>query len=265
VSDERASAPPLVELGLGLAWLVGTAAALQIVERVFPPASLGTPIVGALIVDLAVSRSGVRWYAPGEEQAPDLGLVARRVAVGAGVALAVGTVVVGAGAPLHWYHAHGAARPSLAVLFALVRAVAVSARDELLYRGLPLLVAARIGVSAPSARVFAALAGGAAIALLPGVAPAAVVLAVASGWLFAGLWQRDGGAFAAVGAHAAWLLLFGSILHGGLFEIEWSSAGNIAVGNGSSGLPAWVAAAVCVVAGALLPRLRWPGKGEVKA
>ena len=56
--------------------------------------------------------------------------------------------------------------------------------------------------------------------MLPGVHLAAVVLAAASGWFFAALWQRDRGAWMALGAHGAWLLLFGSVMHGGLFDVH---------------------------------------------
>ena len=93
--------------------------------------------------------------------------------------------------------------------------------------------------------------------MVPGVTPAALALAVASGWLFASLWERDRGAWAAVGAHAAWTLLVGSALHGGIVDLDWTR-GELAVGAAAAGAPAWVATVCLIAAATLLPRLPWP-------
>ncbi|MFT3774782.1 MAG: hypothetical protein QM820_56255 [Minicystis sp.] len=261
---ERGRPSPFVELGLGVSWLLGISAALQILDRLFPAASLGTALIGALLVDVAASRLGVRWgLVAGADRAASspFRLAAWRAGIGVSLAFKVGLLVIAIGAAAGWIHNHGGwPQPSFAIVLALLRAIAVSVRDELLYRGIPLFAASRAGVPAWAARLFAALAGGAAIALMPGVEASGIVLAVASGWLFAGLWQKEGGGFAAGGAHAAWLLLFGSLLHGGLFEVEWVH-GNIAIGNGSSGPPAWIASGLCIAAGLILPRITWPGGG----
>ena len=254
----RGSAAPLVELGLGAGWLVGLGAAVQLLDQILGAANLGAAILGALLVDLAAGRAGVRW------DREDVGIdarkgAARRVAAGAAVALGAGGLVLALAAALRWFHAEDGARPSAALAFALARAAAVSVRDEMLFRGIPLAAAARAGVPAPIARGFAALVSGAAIVMVPGVSAAAVALAVGSGWLFATLWQRDGGAWAAVGAHAAWLLLIGSLLHGGLFDVDWTT-GNLALGASSAGAPAWLTAAVLVVAAIAVNRLPWPGR-----
>lgn len=236
---------PLVEMGLGLAWLLGLAAGLQILDNLLPAASLATPILGALVVDLGATRAGLRWDLD-PDVTTDASRAARRVGMGVAAALAPGLAVIAGGLALHWVYGFGkGASPSSSLGFALLRAAAVASRDELLYRGLPLYFAARAGVPAIGARAFSALAGGAAIALVPGATRGAVLLAVASGWLFATLWQRTRGAWAAVGAHAAWLLLFGSMLHGGLFDVEWT-VGEITIGNGSWGPPAWIASALLV-------------------
>jgi hypothetical protein len=157
---------------------------------------------------------------------------------------------------LGWLDRHGEpVRLNGAVLLALVRAAAMAVRDELLYRGIPLAAASRAGIPAPAARVFASLTGAAAMALLPGVSLGGVALALGAGFLSASLWQRDRGGYAAVGARAAWLLLFGSLLHGGLFDVHWH-AGNLAIGNTSWGAPAWLAAAALGVTGFLAGRKR---------
>jgi hypothetical protein len=242
---------PLLELGLGAAWLLGVAAVLQILERVLPAVSVGVAILGALLVDYCAGRSGVRWTTV-EGESP---LAARRVAGGAAVALAVGLGVILVARAAGWLAGHGeGVHASSAIGFAVLRAAAVATRDELLYRGIPLAAAARAGVRPSVARAFAALVGGAAIALVPGSSPAAVALAVAGGWLSASLWARDRGAWGAVGAAAAWQVLFGSVLHGGLFDVDWM-VGNLAIGVGSWGPPAWLATAALAAAGVGVTRM----------
>ena len=248
---------PLIELGLGAAWLVGSAAGLLILDGVLGAASMATALIGAMLLDLAASRAGVAWDVagqPGEawgfalpEGTPRRAV--QRVAVGALVAMVAGAVVLGLSAALRWLTGQGGGvHPSFALGFALVRAAAVGVRNELLYRGIPLFAAARAGVPPRVARVFSALVSGAAIALMPGVTAGAVALAVGGGWLFASLWQRDRGAWAAIGAHAMWVLTIGSIVHGGLFDLDWS-VGNLAVGPSAEGAPAWLAAAALAAAG----------------
>jgi hypothetical protein len=246
----------LVELGIGAASLVGIAFALRLLELLLGPANLGAAIFGALAVDIAVGRMGVRWDA---EEVPAIAAKkgALRVAAGSLVTLVVAGVVVSVAAALHWFHREGPTAPSSALAFALVRAAALATRDELLFRGVTLRAAARAGIPASVARVFAALVGGAALVLVPGVTPGAVAVAVALGWLTARLWEHDRGAWAAVGAHAMWLLIVGSALHGGLLDVEWTS-GELAIGASASGPPAWLAAALLVVAAIVVGRLPWP-------
>jgi membrane protease YdiL (CAAX protease family) len=257
--DETETTQPrdrLVELGLGAAWLVGLAAALQIVERILGPANLGGVIFGALAVDIAAGRAGVRWDS--DEASPTTPRnVPKRVAAGAATATGVALLVVALSALLGWFHIEGPPEPSTALVLALVRVVATAVRDELLFRGIPLAAMARAGVPRAVARAFAALVSGAALVFVPGVSAGALALAVASGWLFAALWERDRGAWAAIGAHAAWALVVGSALHGGVVDAVWKQ-GELAVGIGASGAPAWVASAVLVLAAALLPKLPWP-------
>ena len=245
----------LVEIALGAAWLVGLAAALQVLDQMSGPAELRTPLFGALAIDLLAGRAGVRWDWD-DDGIDSRKHAARRAAVGAAVALVAGAVVVAVAAVLGWFHGEAGSRPSAALAIAAARAAAVAVRDELLFRGIPLAAAARARVPAPVARGFAALVSGATVVMIPGVTPAAVALAVGSGWLFAALWECDRGAWAAVGAHGAWSLLVGSVLHGGLFEVEWTH-GELAVGASAAGAPAWFAAAVLTAAGFVVVGLPW--------
>lgn len=243
---------PLIEIALGVAWLVGISAALRILDLAFGPAALATAMAGALAVDLAAGRAGVRWSE--DPEAKDTALtLAQRAAIGAGITLAAGAVVVGASAALHWFHVDGLSATGV-LIFALVRAVALGVRDELLYRGIPLLAAERAGVPPLVARGFAALAGAAPLVLVPGVTPAAVAMTIALGWLCGALWERDRGAWAAVGAHGAWVLVVGSVLHGGLIDADWTT-GNLALGATAAGPPAWLATGVLIVAAIVVTRV----------
>jgi hypothetical protein len=258
VSEEKPrKVQPLVEVGLGVAWLIGVAAALKLVDLLFGPAAMGTALVGAVLADLAAGRAGVRWAAEGIDWREG----ARRAGVGAAIAAGVVAVVVGIAAALRWFHNDGVGT-SAVLLFAIARAIAVAARDELVLRGIPLVAAARAGVPEPYARAFAAIASGAAIALVPGVTIAAVAMAIASGWLFAALWTRGRGAYAAVGAHAGWVLGVGSVLHGGLLDTDWT-IGNFALGASAAGPPAWLAAAVLSAAAIAVSRSGSAGSRKV--
>lgn len=248
--EPKPPGPPLVEIGMGLAWLLGTAALLQVVELLLGRVIMGAAIAGAVIADLASTWAGVRWDAG--EKRPWKDAVAR-LGAGAGVAAGVIAVTFALGAALGRIEVRAGA-PSLGIFLVVLRSAAVAVRDELVFRGIPLVAAARAGVSKPIARGFAALAGAASIAALPGASPASMVLTAASGWLFATLWQRDRGAWSAVGAHAAWALLTGAVLRGGLIDISFRE-GNLGLGPRASGAPAWIAAAIALVAAALLPRL----------
>jgi hypothetical protein len=265
--NETAPSPPdttTLDLAIGAAWLVALAAGLRVVEVLLGPSPLAVAIVGAVVVDLALARAGVRWDEVGGRPAAAL---ARDAAVGA----AVGALAVAV--PVALLAIVGLARlapgsPSIVALgLAAARAVGLAVRDELLFRGLVIGVAARAGLPPAAGLGFAALAGGASVALERGASAASVTLVVASGLLFAALWRRGRGAFQAVGAHAAFTLLAGAGLRGGALEVTWSS-GLLAPGVRAQGAPAWAAAAVCaglalVVASAArrtgAARVRGPG------
>ena len=248
--EPKPPGPPLVEIGLGLAWLLGTAALLQVVELLLGRIIMGAAIAGAVVADIACTGAGVRWDAGAKRPWKD---AVARLAAGAGVAAGVIAVTFALGAALGRLEVRAGA-PTLGIFLVVLRSAAVAVRDELVFRGIPLVAAARAGVSKPIARGFAALAGAASIASLPGASPASVALTAASGWLFATLWQRDRGAWSAVGAHAAWALLTGAVLRGGLVDIAFRE-GNLGLGSRASGAPAWIAAAIALVAAVLLPRL----------
>jgi CAAX protease family protein len=241
---------PLVELGMGLAWLLGTAATLQAAELLFSKFIMAVAISGAVIADVASTWAGVRWD-EGEKRAWKDAI--GRLGAGAGIAAAVIAVTFAVGAVLGKVEVQAGA-PSVGIFLVVLRCAAIAVRDELVFRGIPLVAAGRAGVPAPIARGFAALAGAASIAALPGASATSLMLAAASGWLFATLWQRDRGAWSAVGAHGAWALLTGAVLRGGLVDMAFKE-GNFGLGPRASGAAAWIAAGVALIAAAVLPRV----------
>jgi uncharacterized protein len=233
---------------MGAAWLVGIAAALQLVDAVFGRNPLASAVTGALVVELGASRAGVAW-SEGDEagsrpRAPTLRERFATAAIGTWpVALAV-TLTLACGALVGSASLElGTPRASLGL--AAIRAAAVAVRDELLFRGLALSVARRMGAPLLAARIFGAAAGCAAIALSPGVTPESLILTFASGLLFAFVWER--GAVAAVAAHATWTLLLGAGLHGALLDVTWKS-GTLAEGPRAAATPAYLATGAVAIA-----------------
>jgi hypothetical protein len=250
----------LTEIAIGSAWLVGIAAAVRIADLVLDKNPLAAAIAGAIVVDFAAARAGVTWDGRPEAsggRSPDKAASARGSPAGAGAAvvvrwigagMAIGVLIVVVTVALGL--AFGGASvsigmPSPVLGFALIQSAAIAVRDELLYRGVVLITAERAGLSREVAAGYAALAGAAAIALLPESSPGAVVLALASGWLFARIWQRGHGAWEAVGAHAAWAFCAGPLLRGGLVDVTWAH-GLLSPGPRAEGTAAYLASAICV-------------------
>ena len=260
---KRAKAPSANErlkiLAAGAAWLVGLRGALIVLGMVLGSLPLPEVVLGALIVDLGTGRAGLLWSSTELARADVLRVLGAGAGVGAGVAALALGVALAAG----W----GAAAPAdmhMSALVALVPAAAVAIRDELLYRGVPLLFAARAGIPTWAAVLFGALASPSAFIAATKPSPEAIVLAIANGALFGALYVRTRGAWAAVGAHAAWAMVVDVAARGGLFEIRWAN-GELASGDMAVGGPAWVAAAIALAAAAFVtlwrPRAFKPAAG----
>jgi uncharacterized protein len=244
-NDARA-ATPLGEIARGVAWLVGTAIAVRLVETLIGRSPLGAALAGAVVVDLAMTRAGVRWDDDEPRAKSSKSKVWRNIGIGVAIAcvlvfvpLALG-VIVGA----------ASVRPgtvSSTLLFGLLRSGADGVRAELLYRGLPLLVAARTNIREPLAIGYAAVAGTTPLLLMEHLPWEALLVALARGTLFAMLWVRTNSAWASVSAHAAWIFLAGVGMRGALVEASWTS-GLLAENARIRGLPA----IVCIVVTILL-------------
>ena len=275
----------LRELARGAVWLVGIAAAVQLIDFFIGQSAFAAAVVGVVVVELATSRGGLLWSRPAPRVIPsavasDDPPVSRRspddqpdkedahraqralrsLGLGAAVGLvaAAGAVVV---AILLGFASIEAGSPSGALVLTLIKVAFIATRDELLLRGWILHTAERAGLSPRLGVAFAALAGGASIALLPGAEPASIALAVAVGWVAATLWHRTGTAWVAIGVHAGWALFSGEGIRGGLVNVTFAS-GELREGANASGAPAWIAvvifSAMALAAGRLVKRAATP-------
>jgi hypothetical protein len=268
----------LAEIGLGAAFLVGLAAALQIVELVLGKSPLASAIAGAVVADIVAARAGVRWDSspprpkPGEPLAgantktapttPDekphpaatpneiQPTPVRHTAIGMAAALIAMVATLTLGALFGWVQID-AGGPSTSIAFGILRATAIGVRDELMLRGIILTAASRARLHPLLGASFAALAGGASLALIPAVSLGAIALAVTSGFFFALLWQRFQGAWAAVGASAFWAFLIGTATRGGILDVTWLSGSLVSSGR-STGGAAYLAAAIFALLSAAL-------------
>ncbi len=247
VPSDASAVTPLREIARGVAWLVGTAVAARFVETLVGRNPLGAALAGAVVVDLAMTRAGVRW----DEQDDSISKgSASRTWQGIGIGVAVASVLVFV--PLVFCLIVGAATIgpgsfSSMVVFGLLRGAADGVRDELLFRGLPLYVAVRAGVRAPIAIGYAALVGVSPLLLVERLSWEALFVSAAQGVLFAMLWVRTKSAWASVSAHAAWFFLAGVGLRGAVVEVSWAS-GLLAENARIRGLPA----IACIVVSILL-------------
>lgn len=275
-TDERPARPalrrPLPSLFSGAAWLLGLRAALLIVTGFLGNSPLAEAVVGALVVDLSVSRAGIAWTS--EETA--LSTLRRRVAGAATLALATVLTIAALGRAFGLAEVRGG-HLDFVFFLSLLGVFAAAIRDELLLRAVPMhfgatwLAAAFPGAAQETLRarwrwglcVFAALLS--ATPVFFEATPAALALAVGSGFLFARIYDQLGGAWSAIGAHAAWSLTIGPLLRGGLVELV-PKAGELSEAPTASGPLPWLAAGAAVLAALLVvPRLARATPGEAEA
>jgi hypothetical protein len=229
---------PLVELLVALAHMLALAGVLRALEPIVGQNPFALPIAGAIAAELIAANVGVTWGELDGKPA-SLGDLVRAAGRGALPVVAAVAIVVLV-ARLAGVAEVDAGHPSATHVFALVRAVALGARDELLFRGIPLAAAERAKIPRAVAIAFGVLAGGASLLFVPSVTPVAIALEICSGLAFALLWRY--GTVAGVAAHATWALLIGAGLHGTFLEIAWTR-GALAVGPHADGPPAVIGGA----------------------
>lgn len=258
MSDQRSAAsdqPPrdararLATLGTGAAWLLGIAAALELVAYFLGSSSLAEAVVGALVVDIATGRAGVAWTVGELSRSA----IARRVGAAAALGGGVFLLTYAVGAALGWTTSYAGRLDTMAFLSA-IGVVAIAIRDELLLRGLVFRFGTSAGLDARVIAMFSATLSG-AFMLARGGTPSAVALAIGMGLLFAAIYIHMQGAAASIGAHAAWSLAAGPLSRGSVGDIEWAH-GDLLDAPSAAGLPPLVAASVAAVAAVVLvPRV----------
>jgi hypothetical protein len=215
------SAPPETkDAGKVVGWGLVFFAGVQLVGYILSSNDVGAAAVQAALSEWGAGRVGIAWSDP-LARMPSWTKVARRAATGAGLGFAAGALVlvlllIGHGAALVKGAVNG---PTLVKGFAVAALLAV--RDELLLRGF-----VRRAMSGwPTPAVIALVCGVASAAAQGGVegsTPLAIAVAGVSGVLFAALWQKDRGAWMAVGAHAAWLFTTKNLFHDALLDVRFA-------------------------------------------
>lgn len=231
-----------IEVAVGAAWLLGIAAALHVVELFIGNNPLVVAVLGAVIVDVATAKAGLRWN---ETERP-LRQSLKALAQGAAVSLAVVAAILIVAVPSGLATA-AVGHPTVTSLLSVGRAGAIGVRDELLFHGLVLMFARRANISDSVAVVFAAIAGAVSVALVDGATGEAIVLTFMTGAAFASLYARRRTAWLAIGAHAGWVLFAGAALRDTLLDVRWSY-GMLSENLGAWGLPTLLACAAWLVA-----------------
>jgi len=244
MTDRRNDLPAL---GLDAIRLLGAGAIAFAVEGLLESNRLLALVVGALAVDWMARRAGMRWDESGADRWQVVGLrLAAGAGVGAAIALAAtlavvvagrGTVTLGSPAPV-------------GIGIGVVSALALAARDELLFRGLPLaLMSGR--VADRWALPFTALLGAAPLVLSRTATATGVVVTLLSGFVFALLWRSGRGMYRAWGAHAGWLFFAGAGVRGMLLDVRFASGQILPMGS-ATGWPAWASIALFAAGAAVL-------------
>lgn len=247
----------LGELGLGVAWLVGLAAALTLIDAVLREAPLARLVLGALIASVAVSRAHVVW----DRDDPEDASMKRPVLLALrGAAPAFAAVVAVCGVSIVFgFVTIESASPDVGTLIGLLGAGAMAMRDELLYRALPLHFARRAAVPRAFAVAFASLIGAIPLLASRGTDLAHVAVTVAVGALAAITMSSTRSVWAGIGAHLAFWSAWGPLSQAAFVHLHWKIGGVGA--THSEGAPAWLGAAIV----ALVTVVVWSRAKEPKA
>jgi hypothetical protein len=215
-----AAPPPANATAKTVGWALVFYGGVQLVGYFLASNTVGAAAVQAALSEWGAGRLGVAWSDP-LAKAPTWSAIGRRAATGAGLGFAVGALAL-----VVLLVTHGATlskgSPVVASLaVGLLTATLWAVRDELLLRGFVL----RTLSGWPSPAVCALVCGAAAAAAKLGVAgttPVEIAVAGVSGVAFAALWQKDRGAWLAVGANTAWIFTTRSLFHDALLDVRFS-------------------------------------------
>ena len=244
MTDERARARDAVvrDVTRVVLWGLVFYAAVQLAGAWLVKSRLGAAAVQAALAEWGAGRVGVAW-SDADAPPPVWTAIARRAARGAAIGFAVAALVV----TFALLTRAAKLAPNAPVLvqlpLGLLTSALVAVRDELLLRGL-VLRALRGAAPRPVIALACGLAAAAAAFGAGHVSPVELAIAGAGGIAFAAMWQRDRGAWLAVGAHAAWAWTTGSMLRGGVLDVR-SVPGMW--GGGDAGIEGSVATLVVLV------------------
>lgn len=232
-----------IKLAGGAAYVLVLGAVVYGIEGLLSSYRLGALALGLMAVLLLGGRMGLR--ADESETATGTSLLLRTLrglALGLGLAL----VLLGLGAVLGWVRLQTASPSAVGLVLGLAVPSLQAARDELLFRGVPLTIM-RGKVADRYAVPFVALLGAAPQFLLPGVTLAGLCLVTVSGLVFAMLWRLGRGLYLGMGAHAGWLFMITAGSRGLLFDASVHAGSLVPLGK-AWGPMGWTAVALYAMA-----------------
>lgn len=249
--------PAVKDAGRVALWGMGVWLGVLFLGRVFEHRPAGALGVQFVLAEFGLGRLGVAWSDPSAAP-PTSKEIASRGFRGASFGLGAAALVVLASLATGGAKQTPAAPSSLTLLFGLLVAAATAARDELLLRGFPLRVMARVrtafGPRGEAAALAVVVAVGAAAAFGAGGSPREAVLGAIEAAALGALWMRDRGAWMAFGANAAFQYATKSLVKGGAVSLE--STGPLDFTLAPPSLAVLGILAAIVSAAALLPRRR---------
>lgn len=223
----------------GALYLLVLATLIQMLRGLLPnPTSAA--VIGAVLVSLAASRLGMDGADTdgADTDGADTGVPWRDVLRAALVPSAIAAVallaVLAGGARWHFR------APGLSLLFTFAEVVAISYRDELWLRGMPLYVGRRAGIDDRLITAYSVALAVGAVLLLRGTGWQGCLLTAASALFFALRWRCNDHRWLVVAGHAAWLLWADGLFAGELLRIG-KEAGRLSGGATATGVFAWVA------------------------
>ncbi len=217
----KAAAKETARVGLlGLAIYAG----VQLIARVLEHNATGALGAQFVLAEAGLGKLGVAWSDPHAPIATTRQIAARAMkgarygatVAAAGIAIGLATRTL----------TRDNAPPSLSpLLLGTLVAAASAARDELLLRGLPLRLIeplrASLGKHASAAGLLLVAAAGVAARFgTPDASAPELIFAGASAVALGGVWLRDRGVWMAWGANAAFAMLAGPLVRGGLVDLR---------------------------------------------
>lgn len=234
-SSPRERAPLRTAIGAVLVFAVG-----RVLGSVLETASMAAIVAQAVAAEWGAGWLGLRW----SEADDGAGKTThRRIGLGLATGVIASAMVVGFLVSTRAITLQRSTVSMPTLIVGLVSAGLYAMRDELLLRGLPLLVVARLPGNVGKVLICGALAAAAALGEKDPSLPA-VLVELVLGMGAASLWVRSGGAWWPWATHTAWLFSLALLLQGGLFEAHVAAN---AWGGGAAGPLSGLGAAVAVL------------------